>query len=123
MWTGRNREWEAATKERIDCLWVSSCTIDCTQRVDEWRSYLASRFGAEVIVQAFMSSIAAGSPLNLLDIQFFLPLHPIETNKLWLDSIAPVTGLDVNGNQAWDTVLQILDVFCNKINYSLIRMI
>lgn len=59
-----------------------------------------SRFGAEVIVRAFMSSIAAGSLLNLLDIQFFLPLHPIETNKLRLDSIAPVTGLDVNGNQA-----------------------
>lgn len=30
--------------------------------------------GAEVIVQAFMSSIAAGSPLKLLDMQFFLPL-------------------------------------------------
>lgn len=29
--------------------------------------------GAEVIVRAFMSSIAAGSLLNLLDIQFFLP--------------------------------------------------
>lgn len=39
-----------------------------------------------------MSSIAAGSLLNLLDIQSFLSLHPIESNKPQLDSIAPVTG-------------------------------
>lgn len=55
--------------------------------------------GAEVIVRAFMSSIAAGSLLNLLDIQFFLSLHPIETNKLQPDSIVPVTSRDKNGNQ------------------------
>jgi len=36
--------------------------------------------GVEVIVCAFMSSIAAGSLLNLLGIQFFLSLHPIENN-------------------------------------------
>lgn len=36
---------------------------------------------AGVIVRAFMSSIAAGSLLNLLNIHFFLLLFPIETNK------------------------------------------
>lgn len=39
-----------------------------------------------------MSSIAAGSLLNLLGIQFFLSLYPIETDKIQLDSTAPVTG-------------------------------
>lgn len=56
--------------------------------------------GAEVIVRAFMSSIAAGSLLNLLDIQFFLSLHPIETNKPHRDSTAPVTEMDKERNQS-----------------------
>lgn len=34
--------WEEQAWAHIACLWLPSCTIDCTQQVDEQRSYLAA---------------------------------------------------------------------------------
>ena len=94
-WKGGNRERIAAI---TSVLAVSGCLpvpLTAPSRLMSGGAVWLLGW-AEVIVQAFMSSIAAGSLLNLLNIQFFHSLHPIESNKP--HSISPATGMDINEN-------------------------
>lgn len=48
---GRKRVEKSSLSAHIDCLWMPSCTIDCTQQVDEWMSCFGFEVRAEVIVR------------------------------------------------------------------------
>lgn len=42
---------KSSLSAHIDCPWMPSCTIDCTQQVDEWMSCSGFEVRAEVIVR------------------------------------------------------------------------
>lgn len=89
---------EQQPQEPIDCLRVSSFSIDCAQQVDEWKSSLASRLGQMSL--SWLSCLQQLQPpphllLNLLNIQF-LPLpQSAEANKSQTDSTCPAAEIYV----------------------------